>query len=114
MFSCVLKKMGPLHITSHGTAVFCFLNVLESSWAQAELQWASSASILCGVWEMDFFGWGWGWGSEVSIGWYIPFISYYFNRNIGPGLVKGNTRAAMPRRSFEIFSFCIACSMEKC
>ena len=51
--------------------------------------------------------------SEVAGGWGIPvFTSCYFNRNLVPGLVKGN-RAARPRRSLEAFSFRIACSVGK-
>lgn len=48
--------MGSFQLSSHGAAVFCFLSVLESSRAQAELQWAAPAPILWGEWEIDLSG----------------------------------------------------------
>ena len=53
-------------------------------------------------WRTGFSG-----GSEISRAWCaLFFISSYFDRNLGPGLVWRSSRAFMPGGSFESFSFC--------
>lgn len=44
---------------------------------------------------------------------YSFLISRYSDRNLGPGLMKGNSKAAMPSGSYEAFSLCIARSVGK-
>lgn len=59
----------------------------------------------------ESWGIGFSGGSEISRAWCVPFfISSYFDRNLGPSLVKGSSRAFMPGGSFEAFSFCRAYS----
>ena len=97
-------------MSSHGTAVFRFLSVLKGWWIQAEPQRVSLAPCLWGVLG-DWLIWG---GSEVSRAWCVAFfISSYLDGKLGPGLVKGSSRASMPRGSFEAFSFCRAHSVGK-